>query len=80
MVQMPIKAARAYADLTQSELAKKVGISQKTLWSYENYLTFPSVDIADKICEACGLTRDQVKFLPDNPQNSDNEVNADADT
>lgn len=80
MVQMPLKAARAYAGLTQAEMAKRLGVSQKTLWSYEHYITSPSVDMADKICLVTGLTRDQIKFLPSNPQNSDIEVNANADT
>ena len=47
-----LKIKRIEADLTQSELAKKVGITKNALSSYETGFRFPRKCILDKLAEA----------------------------
>lgn len=67
MVQMTLEAARVNAGLTQKQAAEHLGISNKTLGSWENYQSFPGVDMIPKICDLYGVTYDHIKFLPKNP-------------
>jgi DNA-binding XRE family transcriptional regulator len=41
IVKMTLEAARRNVGLTQKEAAEKLGISNKTLGSWENGITFP---------------------------------------
>ena len=66
-VQMTLEAARVNAGLTQKEAAEKLGISNKTLSSWENYQSFPGVDMIPKICDLYGVTYDHINFLPKCP-------------
>lgn len=61
-VKFSLAAARVNAGLSQKEAAEKLGISNKTLCSWENYLTFPSADMIPKICELYGIPYDQINF------------------
>ena len=60
-------AKRVNAGLTQKEAAEKLDVSNKTVWSWEKGLTVPNVSMIDAICEAYGVTYDQLNFLPNNP-------------
>lgn len=51
-----LKTARTQAGLTQGELAKKVGVSQKTLSSWETGRTDPSIEETIKLCNALDCT------------------------
>jgi transcriptional regulator with XRE-family HTH domain len=62
IVKFSLAAARVNAGLSQKEAAEKLGISNKTLCSWENYLTYPSADIVPKICELYGIPYDQINF------------------
>jgi transcriptional regulator with XRE-family HTH domain len=64
IVQMTLEAARRNVGLTQKEAAEKLGISNTTLGKWENYLSFPGVDMIPKICELYRVTYDHIKFLP----------------
>lgn len=64
MVQMTLEAARVNAGLLQKEAAEKLGISNKTLSSWENYVTSPPVNMVTKICDLYGVTYDHINFLP----------------
>lgn len=61
-VKFSLAAARVNAGLSQKEAAEKLGISNKTLCSWENYLTYPSADMVPKICELYGIPYDQINF------------------
>ena len=61
-VKFSLAAARVNAGLSQKEAADKLQISNKTLCSWENYLTYPSADIVPKICELYGIPYDQINF------------------
>lgn len=80
MNQMTLRAARVNAGYKQSEVAEKLGVNVSTVGNWERCKTYPDVAYALRLCELYGLHYDQVKFLPDNPQNADNEVMPDADT
>lgn len=67
MVQMSLEAARVNAGYLQKEAAEKLGISNKTLSSWENHQSFPTADMIVKICELYGVPYDHIKFLPDDP-------------
>lgn len=39
--KLPLKALRARVDLTQQQVAEKVGVDRLTYGKWENYQTFP---------------------------------------
>ena len=56
-----IKAARKRADMTQSELAEKAGISLMSVRRYEHGSREPSINTLKKIAEVLGIpTRDLI--------------------
>ena len=62
IVKFSLAAARVNAGLSQKEAAEKLGISNKTLCRWENYQTYPSADMVQKICELYGIPYDQINF------------------
>lgn len=68
MDKLPItlKAARVNSNMTQSEAAKKIGITVDTLSNYERGKSYPDVPIIKKIEEVYGLTYSDIIFLPKN--------------
>ena len=58
---MNIKERREELDLSQKELAEKVGISQSFLCDIEQGRSKPSIDTALKIAEALNIS--DVKFF-----------------
>ena len=47
-----IKLARVELDLTQIQLAQKINATQKSISSYENGLSMPSIETLVKIAKA----------------------------
>lgn len=39
--KMPLKALRARVDLTQEQVAEKIGVDRMTYGNWENYKTYP---------------------------------------
>ena len=64
MVKISIRAARVNANLSQKEAADRLGVSNKTLGSWENGITFPPADKIPVICELYGVSYDNLNFLP----------------
>ena len=64
MVKISLRAARVNAGLSQKEVAISLGISNKTLSSWENGDTFPSADKIVRLCELYNLSYDEINFLP----------------
>lgn len=58
-----LKHIRIDADMTQIEVAEKVGISQQMYWMIENGERRPSVETAKKIGAVLGF--DWTRFYPD---------------
>ncbi|MGD1042389.1 MAG: helix-turn-helix transcriptional regulator [Sedimentisphaerales bacterium] len=46
-----IKLARIELDLTQTNLAKKMGVKQKSISRYENGISLPSIETLVKIAK-----------------------------
>ena len=67
MAKFSLKAARVNKGLSQKSAAAVIGVSNKTLSSWENGLTAPTADVIPMICNLYGVTYDQLNFLPDNP-------------
>ena len=57
-----LKAARVNAELTQKQAAQKLGISQVTLQNYEKGITFPTMNMVDKISELYDFPKDYIFF------------------
>lgn len=61
-VKFSLAAARVNAGLSQKEAAEQLGISNKTLCSWESYQTYPNADMVQKICDLYGIPYDQINF------------------
>ena len=63
---MSMKAARVNAKLTQVEAAKKIGVTQNTIYRWEKGEIAPSFRHMHKICNAYNLDScDDIIFLPE---------------
>jgi len=58
-----LKDHRARLDLTQAELADRVGVSRKTINTVENGVFTPSATLALKLARALGVAVEEVFFL-----------------
>lgn len=57
-----IRECREELELTQQELAEKVGLSQETISQYENGTRTPNVHVAKQIATALGESLDCIFF------------------
>ena len=68
MAEIPLlnslKAARAAADLTQADLAEKVGVTRKTINTVENGVFIPSTVLSLKLARALGTSVEALFQLP----------------
>ncbi len=53
---LKMKSARAAMDLSQEELAKKVGVTRQTIGAVENGDYNPTINLCISICRALGKT------------------------
>lgn len=60
MKNLRIKAARAGLDMSQAELAEKVGVSRQTISAIEKGDYNPTVNLCIAICKALGKTLDEL--------------------
>lgn len=60
-----LKAIRSNLGLTQTEMAKELDISKETYMNYENYRTYPDVNVVKKIIYLSNINFDDIIFLPD---------------
>ena len=51
-----MKQARALKNLSQTELAKKIGVSRQTINMIENVGYNPTVELCIRICKELGVT------------------------
>lgn len=64
MLENKVKLARvAQGDLTQQELADKVGCSRQTIHSIESGKFVPSVELALKLARALNVKVEELFFL-----------------
>ena len=64
MLKITLAAARRNARLTQKEVADILGVSNKTICSWENGKSFPDPQQIDMLCELYGTSYDNINFLP----------------
>ncbi len=62
---IPIKVARAQLDLTQKELAEKVGISRQTMNAIEQGEYNPTIKLCRAICRVLGKSLDDLFWEDD---------------
>lgn len=59
-----LKAIRINLGLTQMQMAEKLGVSKETYLNYENYKTYPDVNIVKKIIKISKVDFNDIIFLP----------------
>ena len=60
MKNLKLKAARAILDMSQQDLADKVGVSRQTINAIEKGDYNPSINLCVSICKALGKTLDEL--------------------
>lgn len=60
MKNLKLKAARAEKDISQDELAKKVGVSRQTINAVEKGDYNPSINLCVSICKTLDKTLDEL--------------------
>ena len=60
MKNLKLKAARAALDLSQQELADKVGVSRQTINAIEKGDYNPTIQLCKSICKVLGKTLDEL--------------------
>lgn len=55
-----LKAARINAEKTQEEAGAYIGKTKATIANYENYVSKPDVETAQKLAEFYGMTVDDI--------------------
>ena len=66
-----IKVARAEKDMTQTALAKAVGVSRQTMNAIEQGDYNPTIKLCRAICRVLGKTLDELFWIDDEPGSSD---------
>jgi putative transcriptional regulator len=60
MKNLKLKAARAAMDLSQQDLADKVGVSRQTINAIEKGDYNPTINLCRSICKVLGRTLDEI--------------------
>ena len=60
MKNLRLKSARAALDLSQQELANRVGVSRQTINSIEKGDYNPTINLCIQICKVLGKTLDEL--------------------
>ena len=60
MKNLRLKSARAALDLSQEDLAKKVGVCRQTINAIEKGDYNPTINLCKEICKVLGKTLDEL--------------------
>ena len=60
MKNLKLKAARALLDMSQQELANRVGVSRQTINAIENGDYNPTINLCISICKVLNTTLDEL--------------------
>lgn len=63
MFKISLEAARVNACLSQKEVAKACGVSNKTVCNWEKGKSFPNAEKITKLCELYNISYDNINFL-----------------
>ena len=55
-------------NISQKDLAKKIGVTEATISKYINNLQMPRLDLVDRIADTLNVTTDYLLGRTDNPQ------------
>ena len=58
-----LREARVALDLTQAELAERIGVSRKTINTVENGVFIPSTVLALRLAQELGRTMEELFYL-----------------
>ncbi|MEG0919409.1 MAG: helix-turn-helix domain-containing protein [Anaerovoracaceae bacterium] len=61
-IQITLASARVNAGLTQSEVAKKIGVTARTIWEWENEKSEPRISQAYMLSECYNMPLDNIFF------------------
>ena len=61
-MRITLKAARVNGRLTQNEVAIALGVTKKTVSSWENGKTVPNFDKIEALCSLYGLKYDDIQW------------------
>ncbi|WP_039914191.1 helix-turn-helix transcriptional regulator [Anaerococcus hydrogenalis] len=61
-MKFTLRQARTFAGITQSEMAEKLGMTEKTYIQYEKYRRIFRMDDAYKFSEIVGIDLDKIIF------------------
>lgn len=62
-IQKRLREAIKYGNVTQKELAEKLGVNPSTVSKYMNQNKYPSLDTFANICEILDVSADQILGL-----------------
>ncbi|MBR1759069.1 MAG: helix-turn-helix transcriptional regulator [Lachnospiraceae bacterium] len=65
MKNLKLKSARAAKDLSQEELARRVGVSRQTINAIEKGDYNPTLQLCIAICKELGKTLDELFWEPE---------------
>ena len=74
-----IRNARKSLDLTQRQLAEKIGVSNTSISNWEKGLSRPDADLIQKLCEVLHLQPNDIYGTNDAPVESGRRVVSDED-
>ena len=63
MKNLKLKAARAEKDLSQADLAEKVGVSRQTISAIEKGDYIPTINLCIRICKVLERTLDELFWV-----------------
>lgn len=63
MTKLPLKAHRALNDMSQQEVAEKVGVDRNTYANWEKYETYPNAIQLMQLAEVFGCSLDDILIL-----------------
>lgn len=66
MLKITLKAARINVGLSQKQVAKILGVSNKTIHSWESGGTSPGAKHIDSLCNLYQVSYNDINFLPNN--------------
>ena len=61
-MKITLAAARVNKELTQQQVAEKLGVTKKTVGSWENGKNMPRLEQIQPLCELYGLTYDDITW------------------
>lgn len=65
-MKLTLKAARVNVNMTQEEVAEKVGKKRNTIQNYERGKCMPDIETGKKLASLYGVSVDDLIFLPCN--------------